>query len=78
LGKTDPNIEEQFQKYYDEGFSDEEIAERVGKKNTMVGYWRRKKGLPIVFENRKRLTLWESKKIQDYLAFERKFKKIKK
>jgi 5-methylcytosine-specific restriction endonuclease McrA len=78
LKKTDPKTEEQIQKLYDEGFCDTEIAERVGKVKSTIGHWRKKRNLPTVFENRKRLTEWESKQIQEYLAFEQKYKRIKK
>jgi hypothetical protein len=78
LKKTDPKIEEQIQNLYDEGFCDEEIAERIGKTKATVGQWRRKRSLPTVFEKRKRLTYWESQQIQEFLAFEREYKIIKK
>jgi hypothetical protein len=77
LGKTDPKIEEQIQKLYDEGFCDEEIADRLGKAKSTVGSWRRRRGLPLVFENRKRLTYRETQLIQEYLVYERKFRRIK-
>jgi len=77
LKKTDPKVEAQIQKLYDEGFCDEEIADRMGKAKRTIGQWRARRGLPTVFESRKRLTVWESRQIQDYLAFERKYKKIK-
>ncbi len=76
LRKTDSKIDEQIQKLYDEGFSDEEIAGRTGKAKNTIGSWRKKRGLPTVFENRKRLTDWESQEIQEYLAFERKYRKM--
>jgi hypothetical protein len=74
LRARDPKTEEQIQKLYDEGFTDEEIAERVGKVKSTIGHWRKRRGLPTVFENRKRLTDWESQQIQEFLAFERKYK----
>ena len=76
LKKRDPKTEEQIQKLYDEGFCDEDIAYRIGKTKSAVGHWRKKRNLPLVFENRKRLTYWEGEKIQEYLAFERKYKRI--
>jgi 5-methylcytosine-specific restriction endonuclease McrA len=78
LKETDPKVEEQIQKLYDEGFCDEEIADRIGKAKGTIGKWRAKRGLSTVFENRKRLTNWESRQIQEYLAFERKYKRITK
>ncbi len=78
MGKTDPKIEDKVRKLYDDGFSDEEIAERTGRNKATIGQWRKRRGLPLVFENRKRLTFWETHKIQEYLSFERKYRKIKK
>lgn len=78
MKRADPKTEEQIQKLYDEGFTDEEIATRIGKTKSTIGHWRAKRGLPTVFENRKRLTDWESQQIQEYLAFERKYKIVKK
>jgi len=78
LKKTDPKVEEQIQKLYDAGFCDEEIADRIGKAKGTIGSWRARRGLPSVFENRKRLTDWENKQVQEYLAFERKYKRTKK
>ena len=60
MRKTDPEIEKQIQKLYDEGFCDDEIANRMGKSKSTIGQWRKKKGLPLVFVNRKRLTKKES------------------
>lgn len=77
MKKTDPKTEEQTQKLYDQGFCDEEIADRLGKSKSTIGCWRRRKGLPTVFENRKRLTCRESQQVQDYLFRERKFRRIK-
>lgn len=74
MKKIDPETQEQIQKLYDKGFTDEEIAGRLGKAKRTIGRWREKRDLPTVFENRKRLTDWESQKIQEYLAFERKYK----
>jgi hypothetical protein len=78
LKKTDPRTEEQVQKLYDEGYTDEEIAARIGKVKSTIGHWRARRGLPTVFENRKRLTDWESQQIQEYLAFEREYKIVTK
>jgi hypothetical protein len=78
LKKADPKTEELIQKLYDKGFTDEEIATRIGKVKSTIGHWRARRGLPTVFENRKRLTDWESQQIQEYLAFERKYKVITK
>ena len=74
----DPKTEEQIQRLYDEGFTDDEIAKRLAKSKSTIGQWRKRRGLPTVFENRKRLTDWESKQIQDFLAYERKFKIVTK
>lgn len=78
LPKLDPKIIEQIQKLYDEGYCDEEIADRIGISKSTVGNWRRRSGLPLVFENRKRLTYNEDQQIQKYLIQLRKFRKIKK
>lgn len=78
MKKADPKTDELIQKLYDEGFTDEEIAARIGKVKSTIGHWRARRGLPTVFENRKRLTDWESQQIQKYLAFERKYKIITK
>lgn len=78
LKKADLKTEEQIQKLYDEGFTDEEIAARVGKAKSTIGQWRKRSGLPTVFENRKRLTDWENQQIQEFLAFERKYKIVRK
>jgi predicted DNA-binding protein YlxM (UPF0122 family) len=78
LPKLDPKIVEQIQKLYDEGYCDEEIADRIGISKSTVGNWRRRNGLPLVFENRKRLTYTEDKQIQEYLIQLRKFRRIKK
>jgi len=78
LRKTDSETEKLIQELYDKGFADEDIATRVGKAKNTIGKWRPRRGLPTVFENRKRLTDWESQQIQDYLAFERKYKIITK
>ena len=49
MRKTDPYLEEQIRKLYDEGFCDQDIAERFGKRKEVVGNWRRKrkKGLNV-------------------------------
>jgi hypothetical protein len=78
LKKTDPEIEKQIQKLYDEGFCDEEIADKTGKSKSTIGQWRKKKGLPLVFVNRKRLTKKESELVQEYLYRHKKFRRIKK
>jgi hypothetical protein len=75
---TDSKIKEQFQKLYNEGFCDEEIADKLGKSKGTIGQWRKKSGLPLVFENRKRLTERELKYIEDYLATEIRFRNITK
>jgi transcriptional regulator with XRE-family HTH domain len=75
--KTDPKTEERIQKLYDEGFCDEEIADRIGMSKSTIGKWRKRKGLPLVFENRKRLTYGEDQQIQKYLVQLRKFRRIK-
>ena len=78
MRKTDPEIEKQIQKLYDEGFCDDEIANRMGKSKSTIGQWRKKKGLPLVFVNRKRLTKKESELVQEYLYRHKKFRRIKK
>lgn len=37
MKRTDPKIEEQIQKLYDKGFTDEEIAAQVAKAKTTIG-----------------------------------------
>jgi len=74
LKKIDSETEKQIQKLYDMGFADEDIAIRVGKPIHTVRNWRARRGFPTVFGNRKRLTEWETRQIQDYLAFEQRFK----
>lgn len=78
MTKLDPKIIEQIQKLYDEGYCDEEIADRIGISKSTVGKWRKRNGLPLVFEKRKRLTYKEEQQIQKYLIQLRKFRKIKK
>ena len=77
MGKTDPLVEAQIQKLYDEGFCDKDIADQLGKSKSTIGSWRKRKGLPLVFENRKRLTTLENQQVQEYLFRERKFRRIK-
>jgi 5-methylcytosine-specific restriction endonuclease McrA len=69
--------EEQRQKLYDEGYCDKDIAVRLGVAQPTITNWRKKRGFSLVFENRKRLTDWETKQVQDYLAFVRKFTHVK-
>lgn len=78
MTKLDPKTDELIQKLYDEGYTDDEIATKIGKAKSTIGQWRKRRGLPTVFENRKRLTDWESHQIQEFLAFERKYKIVKK
>jgi hypothetical protein len=77
LTKINPEQHELRQKLYDEGYCDEDIADRLGVSQPTICNWRNKNNLPIVFQNRKRITNWESKQIQDYLSYERKFRRIK-
>jgi predicted DNA-binding protein YlxM (UPF0122 family) len=77
LTKLDSKIIELIQKLYDEGYCDEEIADRIGISKSTVGKWRKRNGLPLVFENRKRLTYKEDQQIQRYLIQLRKFRRIK-
>ena len=77
LTKLDAKIGEQIQELYDKGFCDEEIADKTGISKSTVGNWRKRRGLPLVFENRKRLTYREDQLIQEYLIQLRKFRKIK-
>lgn len=77
MRKTDPKTDELIKKLYDKGLTDDEIATRIGKSKSTIGQWRKRRGLPTVFENRKRLTYWESQQIENFLAFERKYKIIR-
>lgn len=74
----DTKLEVLRQKLYDEGYCDADIGERLGVRKESILQWRRKQKLPVVFENRKRLTDWETKQVQDYLSFLREFGKINK
>ena len=77
MTKLDPEQQELRHKLYDEGYCDEDMAERLGVKQPTICRWRQNNNLPTVFGNRKRVTVWENKQIQDYLSFERKFRGIK-
>jgi transcriptional regulator with XRE-family HTH domain len=70
--KTSP-INDDRLKWYEEGFCDSEVADKVGVSPKAISDWRRSRGLPTVFENRKRLTEWEKTKIQDYLVRYQKY-----
>ena len=75
---ADSRTDDQIQKLYDEGYTDKEIASRIAKAKGTIGHWRARRGLPTVFENRERLTDWENQQIQEFLAFERKYKIVTK
>jgi hypothetical protein len=77
LTKLNPKIVGQIQKLYDEGYCDEEVADRIGISKSTVGSWRKRNGLPLVFENRKRLTYKEDQLLQEYLINLRKYRRIK-
>jgi Homeodomain-like domain len=69
----DSKLEELRKRLYDEGYCDSDIARRLGVSQVTISNWRKKQFLPLVFENRKRLTDWETKQVQEYLAFARQY-----
>jgi hypothetical protein len=71
-------MEQSMQELYNLGYCDDEIALRIGKAKSTIGQWRKRKGLPLVFENRKRLTAHEKDILDNYLYAEKKFRRITK
>lgn len=66
----DKQLEERVRALYDQGYPDNEIGPMVGVSNKSIGYWRRSKGLPTVFLDRKRLTVWEKGAIFRFIGRE--------